>query len=147
MGLSGLAPDKVLSAKAQAAGVPLFSEFAVKNDVVMWFGTMSPEQDLQFLRYILDEVLASPGAQASTFTDWGRGDFRRATRIVTRIKQLYPELYEILVLDRNRKWVPRFKKMLLEKNPAMIVLGHFHLVGSEGVLAQLEAAGMTVRRI
>src|SRR6266849_5140886 len=62
MGLSGLAPDKVLSAKAQAAGVPLFSEFAVKNDVVMWFGTMSPEQDLQFLRYILDEVLASPGA-------------------------------------------------------------------------------------
>jgi len=43
MGLSGLAPDKVLSAKAQAAGVSLFSEFAVKNDVVMWFGTMSPD--------------------------------------------------------------------------------------------------------
>lgn len=43
MGLSDLAPDKVLSAKAQAAGVPLFSEFAVKDDVVTWFGTMSPE--------------------------------------------------------------------------------------------------------
>jgi len=57
MGLSGLAPDKVLSAKAQAAGVPLFSEFAVKDDVVTWFGSMSPRQDLQFLRYILDEVL------------------------------------------------------------------------------------------
>jgi hypothetical protein len=75
-GLSGLAPDRVLSAKAPAAGVPLFSEIAVKDDVVMWFGTMSPEQDLQFLRYVLDEVLAFPGAQASTFTDWGRGDFR-----------------------------------------------------------------------
>jgi uncharacterized protein YbaP (TraB family) len=36
---------------------------------------------------------------------------------------------------------------LSEKRPAMVVLGHFHLVGSEGVLAQLEAAGMTVRRI
>ena len=79
MGLSGLAPDKVLNTKAHAAGVPLFSEFAVKDDVVTWFGTMSPEQDLQFLRYILDEVLAAPGAQASTFTDWGRGDFRRAS--------------------------------------------------------------------
>jgi hypothetical protein len=132
MGLSGLAPDKVLSAKAQAAGVPLFSEFAVNDDVVTWLGTMSPEQDLQFLRYILDEVLASPGAQASTLTDWERGDFRRATRIVTRIKQLYPELYKILVLDRNRKWVPRFKKMLSEKKPAMVVLGHFHLVGKFG---------------
>jgi hypothetical protein len=75
MGLSGLAPDKVLSTKAQAAGVPLFSEFAVKDDVVRWFGTMSPELEIQFLRYILDEVLASPGAQVSTFTDWGRGDF------------------------------------------------------------------------
>jgi uncharacterized protein YbaP (TraB family) len=131
MGLSGLAPDKVLSAKAQAAGVPLFSEFAVKDDVVTWFGSMSPKQDLQFLRYILDEVLASPSAQAATYTDWGRGDFRRASGVVARIKQLYPELYEILVLDRNRKWVPRFKKMLSEKRPAMVVLGHFHLVGSD----------------
>jgi uncharacterized protein YbaP (TraB family) len=139
MGLSGLAPDKVLSAMAQATGVPLFSEFAVKDDVVTWFGTMSPKQDLQSLRYILDEVLASPSAQAATFTDWARGDFRRARGVVTRIEQLYPELYGILVLDRNRKWVPRFKKMLPEKRPAMVVLGHFHLVGSEGVLAQLEA--------
>jgi uncharacterized protein YbaP (TraB family) len=65
---------------------------------------MSPKQDLQFLRYILDEVLASPSAQAATYTDWGRGDFRRASGVVARIKQLYPELYEILVLDRNRKW-------------------------------------------
>ena len=147
MGLSGLAADKVLSAKAQASGVPLFSEFAVKDDVVTWFGTMSPKQDLQFLRYILDEVLASPSAQAATFTDWARDDFRRARGVVTRIKQLYPELYGILVLDRNRKWVPRFKKMLPEKGPTMVVLGHFHLVGSDGVLAQLEAAGMTFRRI
>jgi uncharacterized protein len=54
MGLFGLAPDKVLSAKAQAAGVALFSEFAMKDDVVTWFGSMSPKQDLQFLRYILD---------------------------------------------------------------------------------------------
>jgi hypothetical protein len=76
-----LAPDKVLSAKAQAAGVPVFREFVVKDDVVTWFGTMSPEQDLQFLRYILDEVLAFPGAQAATFTDWG---LRRATGVVTR---------------------------------------------------------------
>jgi uncharacterized protein len=108
---------------------------------------MSPTQDVQFLRYILDEVLTSPSAQAATFTNWGRGDFRRATGIVARPKQLYPELYEILVLDRNRKWVPRFKKMLSDKRPAMVVLGHFHLVGSDGVQAQLEAAGMTGRRI
>lgn len=32
-----------------------------------------------------------------------------------------------------------FKKMLPEKRPAMVVLSHFHLVGSDGVLAQLEA--------
>jgi uncharacterized protein YbaP (TraB family) len=43
--------------------------------------------------------------------------------------------------DRYRKWVPRFKKMLSEKKPAMVVLGHFHLVGSDGVLAQLQAGG------
>jgi uncharacterized protein YbaP (TraB family) len=29
----------------------------------------------------------------------------------------------------------------------MVVVVHFHLVGSDGVLAQLEAAGITVGRI
>lgn len=57
----------------------------------------------------------------------------------TRIKQLHPELYEISVLDRNRKWVPRFKKMLSEKRPAMVVLGHFHLV-------ELTACGRSYKR-
>jgi uncharacterized protein YbaP (TraB family) len=37
--------------------------------------------------------------------------------------------------------------MLSEKKPAMVVLGHFHFGGKFGVLAQLEATGMTVRRI
>jgi hypothetical protein len=147
MGLSGRAPNKVLSAEAKTAGIPLFSEFEVKDDVATWFGTMSPQQDLQFLRYILDEVLASRSDQAATFTDWGRGDFRRATGVVTRIKQLYPELYGMLILDRNHRWVLRFTKMLSDQKPAMVLLGHFHLVGSEGVLAQLAAAGMAVQEI
>ena len=147
MGLSGLAPDK--SAQRQGAGVGRSALQRVCREgryrhLVRYHVAQA---DLQFLRYILDEVLASPSAQAATFTDWARGDFRRARGVVTRIKQLYPELYGILVLDRNRKWVPRFKKMLPETRPAMVVLGHFPLVGSDGVLAQLEAAGMTVRRI
>ena len=107
----------MLSAKAQASGVPLFSELAVKDDIVTWFGTMSPKQDLQFLRYILDEVLASPSAQAATFTDWARGDFRRARGVVTRIEQLYSELYGILVLDRNRKWVPASRRCCRRRGP------------------------------
>lgn len=147
MGLSGLAPDKVLSAKAQAAGVPLFSEFAVKDDVVTWFGSMSPRQDLQFLRYILDEVLRPRAHKRQPSQTGGVAISGEREASSLGSSNFIPELYEILVLDRNRKWVPRFKKMLSEKRPAMVVLGHVHLVGSDGVLAQLQAAGMTVRRV
>jgi hypothetical protein len=45
--------------------------------------------------------LRPPSALAATFTDRGSGDFRRATGFATRIKQLYPELYGMQLLDRK----------------------------------------------
>ena len=39
------------------------------------------------------EVLMSLGTLAIGIADWARGDFRRATGVVTRIERLCPELY------------------------------------------------------
>jgi uncharacterized protein YbaP (TraB family) len=52
---------------------------------------------------------------------------------------------EIILLELQIGAAPQEND--IEERPAMVVLGHFHLVGGDGVLAQLEAAGMTVRRI
>jgi uncharacterized protein YbaP (TraB family) len=63
------------------------------------------------------------------------------------LKSRYPALYASIVIERNRRWVPRFETMLQSERPAMVVLGLYHLAGPDSVLEQLRAAGMKVSQI
>jgi uncharacterized protein YbaP (TraB family) len=146
MGLSGQAAASSLAAKAKDAGVPVSSEFAAQDDIFAWFGAMTPAQETQYLRYVLDEILAGPEGTADAFADWAKGDFRRATAVNSRIRRLYPD-FQTLIVERNRRWVPRFQAMLGEKKPGMVVVGHLHLVGSDNVLALLRADGLMIKRL
>lgn len=59
-GASGNSADKLLATRADKSGIAVSSEFPAQDDVFAWFGAMSPVQDVQFLRYALDEILAGP---------------------------------------------------------------------------------------
>jgi uncharacterized protein YbaP (TraB family) len=146
MGMADAA-DKILVAKAKSAGVGVSSEFAVKDDVIEWFAAMTPDQDIQFLRYTLDEVLAGPAEDERIFGAWSRGDAGPATSRLAEMKRDYPELFPKLVVERNIAWIPRFKKMLTDKKPVLVITGLYHLVGRDSLLVRLRAAGMTVRSV
>ncbi len=139
--------ENVLIAKAAAANVALSSEFAAQDDVVAWLGSMSPEQDAQFLAYTLDQILSGPEANERIYAAWSRGDDRGATAVVDRIRQEQPAFYAMGVVERNRNWIPRIDTMLTNAKPSLIVLGLYHLVGPDSVLAQLRARGMNVRAV
>jgi len=138
------AAEKVLVAKATAAHVNVSSEFAVKDDVFAWFGGLSPEQDVQFLRYSLDMILAGEAENERVFTAWSKGDAAPAADRVAGMKQRYPDLYPKLVVERNRGWIPRFNAMLANKTPALVITGLYHLAGPDNLLTQLRAAGFSV---
>jgi uncharacterized protein len=141
------AADKILVAKATSAGVPVSSEFPVKDDVIEWFGAMSPEQDIEFLRYSLDMILAGPAVNERIFAAWARGDAGPAADRVAGFKRLYPNLYPKIVVERNNGWIPRFNTMLANKTPALVITGLYHLVGPDNLLLKLRAAGLRVRQL
>ena len=143
MGMSDAA-EKILVAKAMSAGVSVLSEFPAKDDVIAWFGAMSPERDLQFLRYSLDQILEGP-ANERIYAAWSGGDAGPAAGRVADIKRLYPDLYPKIVVERNIGWIPRFTTMLTNKKPALVITGLYHLAGPDNLLIQLRAAGLIVR--
>lgn len=145
-GAKGQSAARVLSAQAAKAGIPQHTEFAVKDDVFAWFGAMTPTQDVQFLRYTLDEILAGPAAAARIHTDWAAGRLERATAEVDRYSRAYPELAMLLTQRRNEAWIPRFRAMLEQVQPALVVVGLYHMVGPHGLLALAQQNGMSVQR-
>jgi uncharacterized protein len=146
-GFKGLAAENVLVAEAAKASVPVSSEFAIQDNVVEWFGTMTAEQDIEYLRYTLDEILLGAEENERTFADWSCGDDARATAWIVQMRQRYPALYPKIVVERNKGWVPRIQKMLTAEKPSLVITGLYHLVGPDSVHAQLRANGLVTTRM
>lgn len=146
-GMNGRNADQVLISEATEAGIPISSEFATKEDAARWFSDLPPEQEVQYLRYILDEILTGHDEGQLIYREWAEGKDSRAAESVAKMKRLYPELYRSLVVSRNRAWVPEIRTMLTKPKPTMVVVGMYHLVGPDNIQAQLRASGLQLRRI
>ena len=146
-GVNGRNADVVLVSEASKAGLSVSSEFATKEDAARWLGDFSPVEEVQYLRYILDEILTGHDEGQRIYAEWARGKDARAADWVAKMKRLYPELYRSLIVARNQGWVPRVRSMLAQPKPTMIVVGLYHLVGPDSIQAQLRANGLQVKRI
>lgn len=146
-GMNGRNADQVLISQATKAGLSVSSEFATKEDAARWFSELPPEQEVQYLRYTLDEILAGRDEGQLIYADWASGKDARAAEWIAKMKRVYPELYRSLVVSRNQAWVPRIRSMLSQRKPTMVVVGLFHLVGPESIQAQLRANGLHIRGI
>jgi uncharacterized protein len=146
-GVNGRNADAVPVSEASEAGLSVSSEFATKEDAARWSSDFTPIQEVQYLRYILDEILSGHDEGQRIYADWARGKASRAGGWVARMRRLYPDLYRSIVITRNQDWVPRIQSMLTQRTHAMIVVGLYHLVGSDSIQAQLRANGLHVGRI
>jgi uncharacterized protein YbaP (TraB family) len=145
--MNGRNAFQVLVSEATEAGIPISSEFATKEDAARWFSDLPPEQEVQYLRYTLDEILTGHDESQRIYADWAAGKDARAADSVAKLKRLYPELYRSLTVSRNRDWVPQIRSMLTQPKPTMVVVGLYHLVGPDSIQAQLRASGLRVKRI
>lgn len=146
-GLTGRGAQIIIAEQYQAAGKSVESEFATQDDVIEWFGAMTPTQDLQFLRYTLDNILSPAEAEAAKFDAWLRGDVRPAHDWMAQMKEHYPELYAAIVVQRNANWLARIEAMLTARRSALVITGLYHLAGPDSLPQLLAASGFDARRV
>ena len=61
--------------------------------------------------------------------------------------QDYPNLYQRLVVDRNRNWLLRIEPLLDRPGTTLVVVGALHLVGAESVVELLKKQGYAVKQL
>ena len=140
-------PIAVLTARAIAAGKPIRTEFPSQNDLIDWPNAMTPAAQVQYLLYIAENNALPAERMARRKREWAAGVMGPETREVARMKVAYPDLYQPLILERNRAWLPRFRDMLAGGGTSFVLVGCDHLLGPDGLLVQFAAAGLTPRRI
>jgi len=76
---------------------------------------------------------------------WRVGDVAAVEKLALSSLQDAPEVYQSLLVDRNRRWVPKIETCTQTRR-CFVVVGAAHLVGPDGLIALLKQKGYAVEQ-
>jgi uncharacterized protein YbaP (TraB family) len=105
-----------------------------------------PMQD-HMLSETLKEMDTTRNAVDEMAGAWKAGDAPTIERLVLKDLKSEPQVYERLLLARNRNWLPKLEALFSRPKPSFVIVGAAHLVGSDGLLQMLRAKGYIVTQM
>jgi uncharacterized protein len=94
---------------------------------------------------IKESILTEGGIEDEM--DWRSGDLSVIERAQAEMKGESPVMYEKLLPERNRKWLPKLERALHQKHNVMILVGAMHVAGKDGLLTMLQQAGYSAEQV
>ncbi|MFN4069318.1 MAG: TraB/GumN family protein [Brevundimonas aurantiaca] len=139
--------ELALKARAQAAGKRLHGFETLEKQVGM-LATLPDDVQLEFLRETLKDFDEAVEMLDSMVEAWAKGDVQALDRIVVEeMKTDAPELYKVLLVDRNTDWANQIQTLLQGSGAAFIAVGAAHLTGDDSVQSILQSRGVAVETV
>jgi uncharacterized protein YbaP (TraB family) len=100
---------------------------------------------------MLSETLKELETTKASFTKladaWKAGAVGMVEGIVLQDLKSEPQMYERLLVERNRNWSPKVEALFLRPKPSLVIVGAAHLVGADGLLQMLRSKGYRVEQL
>ncbi len=138
--------DRVLADKAKSSGKTIRGLETVEFQIGLLDQLSSAEQD-SMLRQTLTEMDLLDKSLEQIVQSWNSGDVDALERLLLSGMKEYPDLYEKIVIDRNRRWLGDLIKVLEQGNSTLVVVGAAHLVGRDGLIDLLKQHGYNVEQL
>lgn len=110
-------------------------------------GTMGEGNENEFVKYSLEDNENMFDQYVALIEDWKAGSGKTITKMIEDTDKSYPEMYEELLVNRNKKWLPKIETYLADDTTEFILFGSAHLWGKEGVLKLLKDKGYKVTQL
>jgi len=78
---------------------------------------------------------------------WRNGDVDFMEETMLADMQQYTELYEVIVAERNRRWIAAINEYMTHDDDYLIIVGALHLVGDGGVPSLLRKQGTEIKQL
>jgi uncharacterized protein len=138
--------DKHFYDLAHEGGKPVQGLETAEYQMSRFDGMTMPQQD----RFLADTIkeLDTEKASVSKLADaWKAGDAPTVEQIVLKDLKSDPAMYERLLVERNRNWLPQLDALFARRGHAFVVVGAAHLVGPDGLLQMLKAKGYAIEQL
>ena len=111
------------------------------------FDDMTMEQQDRMLAETLKELATETATVGKLGEAWKTGDVAAIERIALADLKSDPVMYQRLLVERNKNWLPKIEALFARRGRALVVVGAAHLVGPDGLIAMLKAKGYTVEQL
>nr|WP_314432949.1 TraB/GumN family protein [uncultured Brevundimonas sp.] len=139
--------EMALKVRAEAAGKPIHG-FETLDKQVGMLANLPDETQLAFLRETLKNYDEAAILLDAMVDAWAQGDVATLDRVAVQdMKADAPELYKVLLVERNTDWADQIQTMLQGSGTAFIAVGAAHLAGEDSVQAILKSRGVTVEAV
>jgi hypothetical protein len=108
------------------------------------FDQLSPKLQEDLLRTTMADLDSEVTGVKEMAQAWAFGNVASMEKLTLAALQESPELYNLLLVERNHNWMPHVEACLKEKAGCFIVVGAAHLVGPDGLPVLLAKKGYKV---
>jgi uncharacterized protein YbaP (TraB family) len=136
--------DKHFSDAAGKAGKPLLA-LETAAEQIDFLDRLSPRTQDLMLRESMESIEKELAEIKALVNAWRTGNVSAVERVALESLKDAPEVYQSLLADRNRRWMPAIEKCVQTRR-CFIVVGAAHLVGPDGLVALLKRQGYRVEQ-
>ena len=108
---------------------------------------MSPALQDRLLAETLKDIDTEQANLTRLVDAWRAGDAPGVERIVLKDLTQEAQLYQRLLVERNKNWLPKLEALFSRPRRAFVVVGAAHLVGPDGLISMLKAKGYTIEQL
>jgi len=141
-----LGVDVYFFRKARATG-KLVLGLETLRDQAQIFDHFNDKENESYLVGTLATLATYPAATSRLVTAWRNGDVRSLDKILNRDRDSDPVTHKALFSERNAKWVPEIEALTQKDENYLVIVGAGHLVGDDGVIAQLRHNGYRLEQM
>ena len=138
--------DKHFYDQAQRQGKPVQGLETAEYQISR-FDEMTPDQQDRMLADTLKALETEKASFGKLADAWKTGDAATVERVVLTDLKQDPVIYQRLLVERNRNWLPKIEEFFTRRGHAFVVVGAAHLLGPDGLIAMLKAKGYSVEQL
>lgn len=138
--------DHVLNEEGQAAGKS-FGYFETAAEQIGFLSSLPLETQLADFELGLEQAVENPDMFDDLVGAWAAGDMDVIDQMMNEdLRDASAALYEVMIVQRNRAWIPHLLDILDGEGTVFVAVGAGHMPGENGVITLLREEGLTVTR-
>ena len=109
--------------------------------------TMGEGNEDEFVLHSIEDFESMEKEMEELILTWRDGSARSMKKQLSTMKKKYPELYQSMLVQRNKNWMPLIESYFQNAPIELIIVGALHLHGSDGIIDMCKKKGYTIEQV